>query len=174
MSLYPTNIKIDGVTCGVQLRGSGNGYYTCIFEREFASLEDIEGINWDSPTITGGETIIPAGYGFEVDNINYDYGTKSYKVTLKVKSQYLGDVTAYVSQVNELEAQVSEKNTQIQQLTAEKTTLENDKANLEAQLEEKNNQISDMTETMNTLQADIATLSANKATTATATEAKSK
>ena len=43
MSLYPTNIKIDDVVCGVQMRGA-NGYYICIFEKEFASLDDLEGI----------------------------------------------------------------------------------------------------------------------------------
>lgn len=152
MSLYPTNIKIDDVVCGVQMRGA-NGYYICIFEKEFASLDDLEGINWDNPAITGGDTVLPVGYGYEVVDISYKYSTQSYHVTIKVKTQYLGDVTAYVAQVDDLQSQVTEKNSQIQQLTAEKDTLTAQLAEKTSELENVNNQLSEVTNTLNTMQA---------------------
>lgn len=37
MSLYGTKLQIGGVTCGIVMRGSGNGKYLAVFEREFAS-----------------------------------------------------------------------------------------------------------------------------------------
>ena len=61
MSLYSTNITIGGVSCGIVMRGIENGEYLAVFEREFASLEDIEKINWRQPEIQG-ECILPIGY----------------------------------------------------------------------------------------------------------------
>ena len=53
MSLfYGTHWTIDGVTAGPITRNYlGNGQYAVIFEREYASLEQIEGINWAKPSI---------------------------------------------------------------------------------------------------------------------------
>ena len=53
MSLYGQNSKIDGVVCGLVLRGGANGQYEAVFEREYASLEEIEAINWSQPEIEG-------------------------------------------------------------------------------------------------------------------------
>lgn len=83
MSLYGTKLQIGGVTCGIVMRGSGNGKYLAVFEREFASLEDIETISWDKPEIQG-ECILPVGYGFEVADIRYSAATRSYTVELQV------------------------------------------------------------------------------------------
>ena len=102
MSLYGTNLQIGGVTCGIVMRGSGNGKYLAVFEREFASLEDIEAISWDKPEIQG-ECILPVGYGFEVADIRYSAATRSYTVELQVAQQYLGDVAGYEAQVSELD-----------------------------------------------------------------------
>ena len=49
MSLYGTGLTIGGVTCGMVLRGAANGRYIAVFEREYASLEDIEAIDWNQP-----------------------------------------------------------------------------------------------------------------------------
>ena len=46
MSLYGETLKIGGVVCGLVLRGRSNGEYRAVFEREYASLEEIEAINW--------------------------------------------------------------------------------------------------------------------------------
>lgn len=145
MSLYGNKIKIGGVTCGLVMRGGSNGRYLAVFEREFASLEQIEAIKWDPPTVEG-ETILPAGYGFEVKQIEYAMGTRSYTVHLQVAEQYLGDVAGYQSQVTELqqtvtglegtvaekEAALQEKQTTIDQQAAEMQEQEQTIAELEA------------------------------------------
>lgn len=114
MSLYSTNIMIDGITCGIVMRGIENGQYLAVFEREFASLEDIEKINWRQPEIQG-ECILPIGYEFEVTDIIYNSALRTYTVQLKVGSQYLGDVTGYVDQVSELKEEMAEKDATIAQ-----------------------------------------------------------
>lgn len=131
MSLYKTDLHIGGVTCGLVMRGSGNGRYLAVFEREFASLEDIEAISWDKPEIRG-ECILPAGYGFEVADIRYSAATRSYTVELQVAQQYLGDVAGYEAQVSELESTVAEKDTTIAQQTQE---LESKEATIQSQQE---------------------------------------
>ena len=100
MSLYGDKFKIGGLSCGLVLRGGANGEYRVVFEREFASLEQIEALNWDPPAIEG-ECILPAGYGFTVKDIQYSAATRSYHVVLQVGTQYLGDVTGYQAQVTE-------------------------------------------------------------------------
>ena len=102
MSLYGDKFKIGGLSCGLVLRGGANGEYRVVFEREYASLEEIEALNWDPPTIEG-ECILPAGYGFTVKDIQYSASTRSYHVVLQVGTQYLGDVTGYQAQVTELQ-----------------------------------------------------------------------
>ncbi len=91
-----------------------NGRYTVVFEREFASLEQIEAVNWDKPTVEyigphGSEDGLPEGYGFEVEDIRYRSSTKSFDVILKTASQYLGDVTGYQDQIDQLEAALGGK-----------------------------------------------------------------
>ena len=53
MSLYGNRCSIGGLSCGMVLRGAANGEYRAVFERESASLEEIEGIRWDRPQIQG-------------------------------------------------------------------------------------------------------------------------
>ncbi len=115
MSFYGKKYKIDGVPCGLILRGSDNGRYQAVFEREYASLEDIEAIHWDRPAVQG-DSVLPSGYGFEVVGITYDSGTRSYTVTLNVAKQYLGDVAGYAAQVEALEADVAGKAAEIRAL----------------------------------------------------------
>lgn len=116
MSLfYGTHWTIDGVTAGPITRNYlGNGQYAVIFEREYASLEQIEGINWAKPSIEhigihGNEDGLPEGYGFKVVDIEYYSSTRSYRVTVKTDSQYLGDVTGYQDQIDQLESASAEK-----------------------------------------------------------------
>ena len=118
MSLYCNNIQISGVTCGMVMRGISNGKYLAVFEREFASLEDIEAIPWDKPDIQGA-CILPAGYGYTVADIRYSSATRSYTVELQVAQQYLGDVAGYQAQVSELEGQVAQKEADLQAKTQE-------------------------------------------------------
>lgn len=131
MSLYGKRWLIDGLTAGMIMRSvPGNGQYTVVFEREFASLEQIEAVNWAKPTVEyigphGSEAGLPEGYGFEVADIRYQNSSRSYQVILKTASQYLGDVTGYQDQIAQLEAAAEEKDdtisaqaSQIQEQTA--------------------------------------------------------
>lgn len=166
MSLYGNKIKIGGVTCGLVMRGGSNGRYLAVFEREFASLEQIEAIKWDPPTVEG-ETILPAGYGFEVKQIDYAMGTRSYTVHLQVAEQYLGDVAGYQSQVAELqqtvtglEGTVAEKETALQEKDA---ALQEKTAELEAKetaLQEKQTTIDQQAAEMQEQEQTIAELEA--------------
>ena len=108
MSLYGDKFKIGGLSCGLVLRGGTNGEYRVVFEREFASLEQIEALEWDPPTIEGA-CILPAGYGFTVKDIQYSASTRSYHVVLQVGTQYLGDVAGYQAQVTELQGTIQEQ-----------------------------------------------------------------
>ena len=124
MGFYSTKWKFDGVQAAFVTRGIRNGRYRVVFEREHASLEDIEGINWAQPTIertdfrVKNELGLPEGYGFTVEGISYDYSAKSYIVELSVASQYLGDVTQYQSQIDELQTATAEKDSTISQQAA--------------------------------------------------------
>lgn len=112
MSLYSKTAQIDGLRFGLVMRGASNGVYEILFERECASLEQIEAVNWAKPAIEG-DTILPKDYGFEVVGINYSSYDKSYRVTVRVARQYLGDVTAYQEQIDELredKRQLTEQN----------------------------------------------------------------
>ena len=112
MGFFGKYWKIDGVMAAFITRGGVNGQYRVLFERENASLEQIEGINWAKPVIEkltnrDCEQGLPEGYGFEVVDITYANNTKSYTVTVKTAQQYLGDVTEYQAQVADLQAQVT-------------------------------------------------------------------
>lgn len=137
-SIYGSPIQISGVPCGLVTRGVSNGRYLAVFEREFASLEDIEAIPWDKPSIAG-ECILPAGYGFTVADIHYRANTRSYIVELQVAQQYLGDVAGYEAQVTELESQVSQQQAAIQEqagtIQAQAAALEEKEATIQSQQE---------------------------------------
>lgn len=138
MSLYGNNIQISGVTCGMVMRGISNGKYLAVFEREFASLEDIEAIPWDKPDIQGA-CILPAGYGFTVADIRYSAATRSYTVELQVAQQYLGDVAGYQAQVSELEETVAQKEAtitqQAQELESKEATIQEQAGTIQSQQE---------------------------------------
>ena len=110
MSFYTNKITIDGVRCGYVARESANGRYYAVFEREFASIEQIESINWMRPVVKAPKKEkcpLPAGYGFKVDKITYDSGTKSYHVYFHTAEQFLGDVTPYKEDIAAKSAEIS-------------------------------------------------------------------
>ena len=130
MSFFTKSWKFDGVQAAFVMRGSQNGRYLVKFEREFASLEDIEGINWTKPAIEHtnpqcpDEFGLPVGYGFTVAGITYDSKTKSYTVELQVADQFLGDVTPYQEQIAQLESEAVEKDATIAEKEAAIKALE--------------------------------------------------
>jgi hypothetical protein len=107
MSLYGKTITVDGLTCGIVQRGSQNGQYELIFEREYAGPEEIETVNWAKPKIKG-TSVLPTGYGFTLEDIRYRHGDQSYAAVISVAEQYLGDVTEYQAETAELTAQLTE------------------------------------------------------------------
>lgn len=157
MSHYGKRWTIDGLISGLIMRGSTNGRYIVVFEREFASLEQIEAINWERPTIEyigphGSEPGLPEGYGFEVEDIKYDSGAKAYRVVLKTASQYLGDVTGYQTQIAELEGTVNEQASVIQ---TQETTIEAQESTIQSQtatISEQECTIQEQAATIQTLQ----------------------
>ena len=130
MSFFTKSWKFDGVQAAFVMRGSQNGRYLVKFEREFASLEDIEGINWTKPGIEHtnpqcpDEVGLPVGYGCTVAGITYDSKTKSYTVELQVAEQFLGDGTPYQEQIAQLESEAAEKDAAIAEKEAAIKALE--------------------------------------------------
>lgn len=121
--VYGKQWKIDGVIAGSIDRYPGvNGRYTVLFERTCASIELIETIDWSHPTVerigTGTTTALPEGYGFDVVNIEYLSAVKTYRVTLQVGEQYLGDVTEYQAQIAEKDETIAAQAAQLAELEA--------------------------------------------------------
>lgn len=128
MSLYSKTAKIDGLEFGLVMRGTSNGQYIVVIEQDSATLEQIEAVNWARPSIEG-DTILPKEYGYEVESITYSSTDKSYRVTVRVAKQFLGDVTAYQEQIDELR---EEKQALATQNTAKQSQIDE----LEEQLAE--------------------------------------
>ena len=153
--------KIDGVSAGPIDRVHGkNGEYRVIFERVYASLEDIETINLSQPAIEyvgvhKSEPGLPEGYGFEVLKIEYVSGTKHYVVSLKTASQYLGDVTGYQAQIADLESAAAEKDSTI---STQATQLQDQATTIEAQASQLQDQAATIGEQATTIEAQAAAI----------------
>lgn len=138
-SRYGNRWLIDGVQAGLILNSyPNNGQYQVVFEREFASIEQIESINWERPNIEyigdakhqDSETRLPAGYGFNIVKIEYHSGVKAYHVHLEMAEQYLGDVTEYQKQIALLQATVAD---QVSTIQTQETTIEKQTATISEQ-----------------------------------------
>ncbi len=121
MGLYKNEITINGVKCGLVLR-DGDGY-TAIFEREFANLEDIEGIQWDAPEVEG-PSILPEGWGFEVKDITYAHSERCWRVRLALGKQHMGDVTGYQERIAALEEERAQAEQALDLLREERDALQ--------------------------------------------------
>ena len=105
---YSNKTSLDGVRCTVSPEGGlGSGKFRALFERELASLEQIEAIHWNMPQIAGDSAGLPAGCGYQVDDITYAHATCTYHVTFHVLTQYLGDVSGYQAQVAQLKTDLT-------------------------------------------------------------------
>lgn len=133
MSLFPNKSRIDDIPCGVTSVGGISGVeYQVTFEREYASLEQIEAINWRRPRLDW-KCPLPKGCGFEVTDIRYSMSSRSYTVVLRLKEQYLGDVTRYQEQIDALEE--------------DRTRLESDNANQQDTIQQLASQLAEADET---------------------------
>lgn len=118
MSYLGEKWKIDGLISGAIMRCGLGGNYKVAFEREYASLEQIEAINWSRPAVEyiglhSSEPVLPEGYGFDVVGITYDSNCRTYYVELKTARQYLGDVTGYQTEIASLNIAAAEKDSLI-------------------------------------------------------------
>ena len=107
MSKLGVRWEIGGVPAAFITRGAANGRYCVTFERDTASLEQIEQIDWSSPVIQRltdqvGEPGLPEGYGFQVADIRYQHASRCFVVEVQTAQQYLGDVTSYQAQIDAL------------------------------------------------------------------------
>ena len=105
---YSNKTSIDGVRCTVSPEGGlGSGKFRARFERELASLEQIEAIHWDSPQVSGDVSLLPPGRGYLLDDIAYDHATRTYHVAFHLADQHLGDVSGYQTRVAQLETDLA-------------------------------------------------------------------
>ena len=57
---YSNNTIIHNLRCTVSpVGGLGSGKFRALFERELASLEQIEAIPWSAPQISGDTSLLP-------------------------------------------------------------------------------------------------------------------
>lgn len=101
---------IDYVPSEAIFRQIVGGNYLVHFDKNKASLSDIEGINWIRPTVRGygPDEGLPEGYEFRLVKISYSSLSKQYTVELAVDSQYYGDVTGYQAEIREQKAKIKE------------------------------------------------------------------
>ena len=105
---YSNKTSIDGVRCTVSPEGGlGSGRFRARFERELASLEQIEAIHWNSPQVSGDVSLLPPGRGYLLDDIAYDHATRTYHVAFHLADQHLGDVSGYQTRVAQLETDLA-------------------------------------------------------------------
>ena len=147
---YNNNTQIDSIRCTVSpVDGLGSGKFRALFERELASLEQIEAIRWDAPQISGDSAGLPEGCGYQVDDITYAYNTRTYQVVFSVKAQYLGDVSGYQTRVSELEATLTETSNHVDQ-------LEESLAGAQQEAQAAQEQVTALEGSLETAQADAA------------------
>lgn len=114
MSKLGTRWEIDGIPAAFVTRSAVNGHYCITFERENASLEQIEQIPWSSPTLRRltereEEPGLPEGYGFELTDIRYQHSGRYFVAEVRTARQYLGDVTGYQAEIAELNKKLAEQ-----------------------------------------------------------------
>lgn len=151
---YSNKTIIDGIRCTVSpVGGLGSGKFRALFERELASLEQIEAIRWDMPQITGDSAGLPEGCGYQVDDITYAHGTRTYQVSFHVLTQYLGDVSGYQAQVAQLETdlETAHEDTAAAQLEAQQAREAAQAAQQEAQAAQE--QVTALEDSLETAQA---------------------
>ena len=124
MSKLGTRWEFDGVPAAFVTRSAVNGHYCMTCEREEASLEQIEQVNWSHPTVQRladreDELGLPEGYGFELTDIRYQHSGRYFVAEVRTASQYLGDVSGYEAQIAELNAKLAERQAALEAQTAQ-------------------------------------------------------
>ena len=144
MSFYGKKWKIDGISAGYVKR-SGTKEYTVRFKREFASIEDIERIDWEKPEIVAIESEpcpLPRG-GFDVAGITYNHSERAYEVTLRLKAEHYGDVSAFAAELAEKNATIAKQEQTIEELGNDLLAAEKDAREKAAEIDAKDAKISE-------------------------------
>ena len=128
MSKLGKRWEIDGVPAAFITRSAVNGHYCITFEREEARLEQLEKIQWATPSIVRltdheGELGLPEGYGFEITDIRYQHSGRYFVVEVRTAQQYLGDVTGYQAQIDDLTQTIRQQQTALDSQTAETAAM---------------------------------------------------
>ena len=156
---YGKKWTIDSIPTGFVQR-SGTEEYTVRFERENASLDQIEAINWERPEIASlvDETCpLPRG-GFDVAGITYNHSERTFDVTLRLKAEFFGDVSAYAAELAEKTAAFNEQEQTIAELGDDLIAAERDAREKAAQIEAKDAKISEQSAQLSEKDSRIATL----------------
>lgn len=164
MSLYGEKWKINGVTTGC-IKRVGTKIYEVMFEREYATIEVIEAINWAEVTIeqlSEEPCPLPTG-GFEVvGSIIYDGEKRSYTVSVELRREYYGDVSAFAEELElrtaELEdtkSELKEAGKNIAELVGQLDSAKADIQQRDKAIEDKELQISKKDEEIAALNADL-------------------
>jgi len=128
MSKLGKRWEIDGIPAAFITRSAVNGHYCITFEREEASLEQLEQIQWEAPAIKRltdheSEPSLPEGYGFEITDIRYQHSGRYFTVEVCTAKQYLGDVTPYEEQIDTLTKTVTQQQAVLDAQTAQYTSV---------------------------------------------------
>lgn len=120
MAFFGKYYKIGGLYCGHVMRtGMHEQIYQIAFEREFATLEQIEAIDWEHLTV---ETLprastpcpLSADYAYKLIKIDYNSDCRYYMVSVQMDRRLWGDVTGYQAEIDTLQTTVAEKNKAVQ------------------------------------------------------------
>ena len=127
MSKLGIRWEIDGVPAAFVTRGSANGRYCVTFERSEANLEQIEQINWSNPALnrmteSSSELALPFGYGFDLVDLRYQHSTQLFVAELQVAQQYMGDVSDYQVQIQQMTETIDQQSAQMTTMVTDMET----------------------------------------------------
>ena len=127
MSKLGIRWEIDGVPAAFITRGSANGRYCVTFERSEASLDQIEQINWSNPALnrmteSSSELALPFGYGFDLVDLRYQHSTQLFVAELQVSQQYMGDVSDYQVQIQQMTETIDQQSAQMTTMVTDMET----------------------------------------------------
>ena len=115
MAFYGKHYKIGDLYCGYVHRSGAHGQtYEIIFEREYASLEQIETIDWEHLTVETLPTAsvpcpLSADYAYKLIKIDYNSDCRYYTASVQMARRLWGDVTGYQDEIDTLQETVVEK-----------------------------------------------------------------
>ena len=156
---YGKKWTIDSIPTGFVQR-SGTEEYTVRFERECADLDKIEAINWAKPEIASlvdEMCPLPQG-GFDVVGITYNHSERTFDVTLRLKTEFFGDVSAFAAELAEKTAAIEEQKQTIAGLGDDLAAAEKDAKAKAMEIEAKNAKISEQGAQLSEKDSRIATL----------------